>query len=192
MVALWHLAYEELVRRATHELNNALNGVAMNLEVARLRAVPGGDAARVAPFAAAAVESHEEVVAMVRALVALGRAPAGDTCDVRETAEQVVALLAPGVRARGGSLALGGDAARARTGAPAAAVRAAVAVVIMTATAGPAAHRRCVVTGGAEPTLAVEPDDGMVVGGDVIEAWARAGIRIGTGVVARALIFPSA
>ncbi len=139
----------------------------MNLEVARLRAVPGADAGRVAPFAAAAAESHDEVVAMVRALTALAREPLTVGCDVRETVAHVVSLLAPGLRARGGSLALAA-AGPARTPWDATRVRVAVTRVVLAATdatAGAAPALRLTVTrdAGAEGTrdavwtLAFEP-----------------------------------
>lgn len=128
----------------------------MNLEVARLRATPGADAGRVAPFAAAAAEAHDESVAMTRALLALGRAPATGGCDVREVTEHVVALLAPGVRAKGGALTL--DAVAVRTGANAAHVRDAVAAALLDATVDAGARVECRVGAEGEATVEVVRD----------------------------------
>jgi len=177
------------VRAATHEVNNALNAVAMNLEVAQLRAVPGADAGRIAPFAAAAAESHEEVIAMVRALMALARGPLDAACDVRDIAAQVVALLAPGVRAKGGSLVLG-DGGPARTRAPAAAVRLATASLLSEAALVPAREWRCTVAAEPEPSLTLAPAEPRTPDHHATEqALARAGVR--PGPVAHSFVFPS-
>jgi len=170
-------------------VNNALNAVAMNLEVVRLRAVPGADAGRIAPFAAAAAEAHEEVVAMVRALMALARGPLDDACDVRDVAAQVVALLAPVVRARGGSLVLEGDDGPARTRAPAVAVRLAAAGLLSETARVPARAWCCTVTTGAEPSLTLAPVETRVTDPTVDRALTRAGVRPGS--VAQSLVFPS-
>ena len=183
------------MHRATHEVNNALNAVAMNLEVARLRAVPGADAGWIAPFAAAAAESHEEVVAMVQALMALARGPLDAAGDVREVAAQMVAVLAPGVRAKGGSLVLHGDGQPVRTIAPAAAVRLATAHLLDVTASDPTREWRCTVAAAPVPSLAlvgVGTSDRVTspatspATSPVLE---RAGVR--PGPVAWSLAFPS-
>lgn len=192
LAACWHRAYEAVVQRAAHEVNNALNAVAMNLEVAQLRAVPGADAGRVAPFTAAAAEAHEEVIAMVRPLMALARTSPAGACDVREVAGQVAALLRPGVSARGGALLLAGTDAAARTAAPAVAVRAAVAAVLAAATADGSATVECRVAADPAPTLTVVVADALAVHQTVVATWARAGIEFRRNRVANELVFPSA
>lgn len=177
------------MHRATHEVNNALNAVAMNLEVARLRAVPGADAGRIAPFAAAAAESHEEVVAMVQALMALARGPLDAGCDVREVAAQVVAVLAPGVRAKGGSLVLDGDGQPARTTAPAAAVRLATAYLLDVTASDPVCGWRCTVAAAPVPSLTLAPAGMRTTDRVTQQVLERAGVR--PGPVAWSLVFPS-
>jgi hypothetical protein len=44
------------LRKLAHDVRNALNGVAVNLEVARSRAARGADVAQVAPFIETAVQ----------------------------------------------------------------------------------------------------------------------------------------
>lgn len=107
--ARWLLALEELAGRAAHEINNALNGAVMNLEVVRLRARPGADAGAVAPFGEAAASQVGEAVALVGALLALARAPrdgrAGAVgAELGETLRHAVTLLAPVVAHRGVTL----------------------------------------------------------------------------------------
>ncbi len=189
-MACWHRAYEVLVHRAAHEVNNALNAVAMNLEVARLRAVAGSDAGRVAPFASAAASAHDEVIALVRPLMALARAPLAGACDVREVTDQVAALLGPGVRARGGSLVVAGDAP-ARTGAPATGVRAAVAGLLAAATVAQAAAVECVIVAEPTPTLTVVAADTVAFAESTVATWARVGIHVRSERVANSLVFPS-
>ena len=184
--------HEALVHRATHEVNNALNAVAMNLEVARLRAVPGADAGRVAPFAAAAAESHDEVVAMVQPLMALARGPLDGGCDVRDVAAQVVAVVAPGIRAKGGSLVLDGDGRGARTAVATAAVRLAIAELLLAASLlneRTPQSWRCTVTADPEPTFVLDSAGVLTRDGPVWQALQRAGVRAGS--VAHTRVFPS-
>jgi len=61
-------------RRLTHEVNNAANGVAVNLEVVRTRSTEPDGGLPTAPFAARASEQFESLSAlheMVRALLQL-------------------------------------------------------------------------------------------------------------------------
>lgn len=124
---LWVAELGRLVARAAHELNNALNGAAMNLEVVRLRAVAGRDAGAVAPFAAAAVAEQEQMAALAGAIVALGRTPrVGHPADVREALGHTATLLGAVVRHHGVTIdGVTGDPAP--TAAPAHAARLAVA-----------------------------------------------------------------
>lgn len=47
------------LRQLAHDVRNALNGVAVNLEVARSRVARGADAAQVAPFLETAAQQLE-------------------------------------------------------------------------------------------------------------------------------------
>ena len=169
----WLSALDRVAAGVAHEIANALNGAVVNVEVLRLKAVPGGDAAALAPFAATAAGELEGVAALVGALTALARAPrggAGTGGDLALAAAQLVALLAPAVRHRGVALTLDAGAARALpTAADGALVRLAVAELLLAAVdrlvelAGshpadePARDLRCSLVTGDVPALRLEP-----------------------------------
>ena len=52
--ALWLVTLQRLTDRTAHDIRNALNGVAVNLEVVRSRAARGADGSAIASFATAA------------------------------------------------------------------------------------------------------------------------------------------
>ena len=90
---LWLAAQHEIVRRAAHEVKNALNGVAVNLEVVRGRlARPGAPADSAAAFADTATGQLERVTAYVEALLALAR-PAREPADVPAVLHSLQPLL---------------------------------------------------------------------------------------------------
>ncbi len=79
---LVHATVQELVRRAAHDVRNLMNGVAVNLEVARTRSGrPGADAAKVHPFAELASQQFELLCAITEALLTLARPPR-EPCDL--------------------------------------------------------------------------------------------------------------
>ena len=196
LAGLWLDCYERLAAAAAHEVNNALNGVAMNLEVVRLRATAGADAGRVAPFAAASAEEHAATVALVGALVALGRAPrAAGTVDVTEVVGHAAVLFAPLLRHRGVTLLVENESeGRTPTAAPARAVRLAVCATLEGAwTAAsdatgsdPSRVLRCTVQATDRPILAVVPapaawDDGAraaLAAAGVLATRAPDGLRV--------------
>jgi len=61
----------EIIRRAGHEIRNALNGVAVNVEVVRSRVAREGPAPQVASFAERAVSQIGDVSALTDGLLAL-------------------------------------------------------------------------------------------------------------------------
>jgi hypothetical protein len=139
LAALWLDALQRLVGRAAHEVNNALNGVVVNLEVVRGRATPGTDAGRVAQFAEAAVEQIDAASALIAPLLALARAPRGGApeatdaaTDVALLARQVAALLAPAVAHNGVVVDVDAPPAAPAPGDPLA-VRTAVTVALLEA-----------------------------------------------------------
>jgi hypothetical protein len=79
--ALWRTTLQGLADRTAHDIRNALNGVAVNLEVVRSRSARGSDGSLVAPFAASAAAELERVTAQADALVGLVRS-AGERADV--------------------------------------------------------------------------------------------------------------
>lgn len=62
---------KDVSRRLTHELNNAANGVAVNLEVVRSRVDKADNAVAVEPFASRAAEQMEELTALQEVIRAL-------------------------------------------------------------------------------------------------------------------------
>lgn len=79
---LWLSTLHEIARRAAHDVKNALNGVAVNLEVARSRLErPNAAVDGVVRFAVTASQQFERVTAYTEALLALAR-PARDPADV--------------------------------------------------------------------------------------------------------------
>ncbi len=212
LAAAWLACYERLAAAAAHEVHNALNGVGMNLEVVRLRAQPGADAGRAAPFAAAALEDHESTVALVRALLALGRAPTGpgDGADAAAVLGQVAALLGPALRHRGVTLRVEAPATGLRTAAPLRAARLAICAALEAgageagrAAGGTAARGGrawaedeprgvlgCNLRAGAAVVLAVTP--GALPDATAREALADAGVQVALAPEGLRVTFPPA
>jgi len=61
----------EIIRRAGHEIRNALNGVAVNVEVVRSRVAREGGATEIASFAERAGAQIEEATALTNGLLSL-------------------------------------------------------------------------------------------------------------------------
>jgi hypothetical protein len=91
--ALWLDTLQRLADRTAHEIRNALNGAAVNLEVVRSRMARGGQGEAVTPYAASAAAELERVTAQTAALVALARSP-GARADVASLLSRFTALLA--------------------------------------------------------------------------------------------------
>lgn len=171
----WLLALEALAARTAHEVNNALNGAMMNLEVVRLRARPGVDGGGAAPFAGTAGEELERAARYVGALLTLSRAPRGSgPADVAEELGHVAALLEPAFAQDRIALAVEPGGGRAPTAAPRHAVRLALVRAVLAA-GGPAARGASTAEpGGAEPAdesvrllrciLRADPAPTLVVG----------------------------
>jgi signal transduction histidine kinase len=67
-------AVREILRRAGHELRNALSGVAVNLEVVRSRAARDGETGDIKSFAERAASQISEASALADGVLALTRA----------------------------------------------------------------------------------------------------------------------
>jgi len=76
--ALWASALQAVANHVAHDFRNALNGVAVNLEVVRGRSARGAEVTTIAPFAATAAAEFEVASAAAEALLALARPEAGD------------------------------------------------------------------------------------------------------------------
>lgn len=126
---LWLRTLERVAGRAAHEVRSVMNGVAVNLEVVRLRSGrPDAPASAVASFAQTAGEQFERLTGMTEALLGLAR-PARPPIDLGAILAQYSALLVPAARAEGvtlevqarlsdsAPLAVAGDVARMVLGA---------------------------------------------------------------------------
>ena len=130
--ALWLQVLQTLAGGAAHEIRGALNGVAVNLEVVRMRSERPGAAGAGGPFLGNALEQLELLTARTEALLDLARAPAAPF-DVRSAARRLVALLEPAAHASGGSLEMvdESDGAMAITSADPATARLALAAAML-------------------------------------------------------------
>ncbi len=158
----WLDALQRLTGGVAHELRNALNGVAVNLEVVRSRAGREGLAASaLGSFAGSASDQLEQVIAMTDALMALARAGQEPVAIGRVT-DQVAALLRPALAANGGALTLvvEGDGA---TRIPVAAARLFVAATLQAAAAA-ARGSDGSVDAGAALSCRVRPLEGTAKG----------------------------
>lgn len=90
--ALWATTADVLGKRASHAVHNALNAVALNVEVARSRAVEGESADRIAPFATTAATQVERLIARCTALLSFARAERAPA-DVAGIVERVRDLV---------------------------------------------------------------------------------------------------
>jgi signal transduction histidine kinase len=189
LAELWLGCYERLVAAAAHEVNNASNGTAMNLEVVRLRARTGADGGAAAPFAAAAIAEHDSALALVGALVALGRSPRGGATDVAEVIGHVATLHAAIARHRGVVLAVTGTEAVVATAAAARAVRLAICGAVEAAVAAlggrpgrdpgePPVVLRCTLTVTDRPSVVVAPAPAAWPDDPTRAALAAAGVTL--------------
>lgn len=125
----WLATLQQLTGAVAHELRNALNGVAVNLEVVRSRSGREGvPASALGSFAGSAAGQLEQVIAMTDALMALARA-GQEPAAIGRTADQVAALVRPVLVANGGSLELAVEG-EGTTHIPAAAARLFVAATL--------------------------------------------------------------
>ena len=93
-------AVREILRRAGHELRNALSGVAVNLEVVRSRAARDGGAADIKSFAERASSQISEasaladgMLALTRAMLASGSAEAGKKASSHSAGSQIELMI---------------------------------------------------------------------------------------------------
>ena len=128
----WLATLQQLAAGVAHELRNALNGAAVNLEVVRSRSARDGvPATALGSFAGSASDQLEQVIAMTDALMALARAGHEPVAIGRMT-DQVAALVRPVLAAGGGSLDLAVEG-EGTTRVPATAARLFVATTVLAA-----------------------------------------------------------
>lgn len=142
---LWLAVLQQLAGTVAHELRNALNGVAVNLEVVRSRSSREGVAASaLGSFAGSAAGQLEHVIAITDALMSLSRSQDG-AAMIGRTTDHVAALVRPALAAAGGSLDLVVEG-EGTTRVPADAARLFVAAALQQAVAaasGTSAMLRC-------------------------------------------------
>ena len=128
--ALWVAALQAVASHVAHDFRNALNAVAVNLEVVRGRAARGAEASAIAPFATTAMAQFESASAAAEDLLALVR-PEPASPDIAAIAARVARL----VSLRNDAVLRLDDRSdgRARTSVPADIARAAVARSVLSA-----------------------------------------------------------
>ena len=194
---LWLEILQQISARTAHELKGALNGVAVNLEVVRSRAVrPDAAAASLATFASSAADQLEAVVSMSEALLTLARAPR-EPLDIGETIECFASLLSPSACADGGSLRIEGalrNVTAATVRANGNVVRLVVGATLLAALARKG-DVRCKAEMGDEIVVHIESVDAegpLELSADVLAAADAAGIRVHGEGQSMSLTFPRA
>jgi len=130
---LWLAIVQQLMGRASHDVKDALNGVAVNLEVIRSRAERDGvPASALAPFAGAAGHQLERLTSLLEALLAIAR-PEREPVDVGVTLQRVAVLCAASGSAKGTVVVHGEAGEDALTRVPGEAVRLALAAPLLEA-----------------------------------------------------------
>ena len=164
MAGVWSESLQALAAYVAHDLRNALNAVAVNMEVVRSRSARGAEASAIAPFATTAAAQLEVTSAATEALLAFVR-PEPQPADVATIVGRLARLLA--VHGRPVLTTSAALPPRAQTSAPADLVRAVVARSVLSAvkTSGSAPCEIRVadgiflrVTGGDATAPALEPE----------------------------------
>ena len=188
--ALWLATLQRLANRAAHDVRNALNGVAVNVEVVRSRAGRGADGSAIAPFATAAAAQVEILSAQVDALMTLLRPAVGAvdlgallgrlTALVQDTSGKEVITLDLPVSSGAVSSGAGGDATRL-----------AVAAALLAALEQPG-RVVCRLGTDGTPTVYISSDAGgaPVVAQDIIDTVTAAGIQLRSSPEGITLTFP--
>jgi signal transduction histidine kinase len=96
--ALWAAALQSVADLVAHDLRNALNAVAVNLEVVRSRSSRGADASGIAPFATTAASQFEAAATAAEALLSLVRPESSDKVDVASLFARLATILGVGGR----------------------------------------------------------------------------------------------
>jgi hypothetical protein len=199
---LWLAALQRATAGASHDVRDALNGVAVNLEVIRSRSArPDAPAAAAAPFAEAAAQQLERLTSLLEAVLALGRTER-TPADVGVTLRRLAAVCS--------ASSASGDAAVAVAQEPAAsdesttqvagdAVRLALGAPLLEAVAGRpggggAGVVRCVIGGTATDVVVTIAGAGhpLTMPAEVVAAVRAAGVRWTDGPEHLSLAFPRA
>jgi signal transduction histidine kinase len=203
---LWLATLQRALGRASHDVKDALNGVAVNLEVVRGRAArPDAPAAALAPFADAAAQQLERLTSLIEAVLALGRAER-QPADVVVTLRRIATVCGASSSSADAEVVVEmGDVESAVTSVAGAAVRLALAAPLLALVHGEngssrASAVRCVVSANEEATVVTIGAHGRraAMPGDVADVVRAAGVRwsdpalpnVGTESQALSLVFP--
>jgi signal transduction histidine kinase len=182
---LWLATLQRAVGRASHDVNDLLNGVSVNLEVVRSRAArPDVAASAVAPFAEAAGQQLERLTTLLEAVLALGRAER-EPADVGATLRHVGVLCGASASSADASVVVERDGLdSAATRVPGAAVRLAIAAPLLEIATGtdrsnPVSTVRCVLGDDGECIIVTIAATGRraAMPAAVAEAVRAAGVR---------------
>jgi signal transduction histidine kinase len=182
---LWLATLQRALGRASHDVKDALNGVAVNLEVVRGRAARAdAPAAAVAPFADAAAQQLERLTNLIEAVLALGRAER-QPADVAVTLRRIATVCGASSSSADAEVVVEmGDVESAVTSVAGAAVRLALAAPLLALVQGDngsarASAVRCVVSAGEGATVVTIAAAGRraTMPGEVADAVRAAGVR---------------
>ena len=189
--ALWLATLRRITDRVAHDIRNALNGVAVNVEVVRSRASRGGDASTIAPFATAASAQVEILSGQVDALVSILR-PAASPVDVGALLGRLVTLLHAGAGKATIELELPVDSVAVPSGAGADATGLALASVLLAALEH-GGRTKCRLATDDVPTVYISTGVGgpLILPADIAESLTRAGILLVPSADGIAVTFPS-
>ena len=183
--SLWLATFQRALGRASHDVKDALNGVAVNLEVVRGRAAKAAaPATAVAPFADAAAQQLERLTTLIEAVLALGRAER-QPADVAVTLRRIATVCGASSSSADAEVLIEmGDVESAMTTVPGDAVRLALAAPLLALVEGErgptrASAVRCVVSADPDATVVTIGAAGRraAMPGEVADAVRAAGVR---------------
>lgn len=189
--ALWLAKLQEVVARAAHELKDAQNGVALNVEVVRSRSANTElPAIALGPFATAAADQLETLGRRIDSLLVLCR-PAREPVDVAMTLRHLGELLVPSARADGGSLTIAGQGQGALTRVPGTVVRLGLAAGLLAVTPK-GGHGACTLDSGPVVVVRFSHESAGACDLDPATAAVLAGhaVRIERSAEDLSLVFP--
>jgi signal transduction histidine kinase len=188
---LWLEALQRVSARAAHEVKGALNGVSVNLEVVRARALrPDAPASAVASFAESASGQLEQLSAMAEGMLSLGRAPR-EPVEVGTTLKQLAAVLEPAAKSEGGELCVESPRTAGAVRATGNVVRLVLATALLAALERKVAVR-CTTELHDDAVVRISCADGVALRlpDEVADVATRAAIRIETDGHSISLAFP--
>jgi len=196
--ALWLAALQRALGRAAHDVKDALNGVSVNLEVIRSRAVrTDAPASAVAAYADAAVQQLDRLTELLDAVLALGRSER-EPADVGITLRRIATLCSASSEAADARVVVhDATAGAAHTRVPGDAVRLALVAPLLDVVAGrrgePRGHVECELASEAE-AIVVRLHAGRPVPmpPEVAEPLRAAGVTWSESADELSLIFPRA